>query len=70
MPDNNGYRKQFYDWLLTLDTHIKWFLEKKVQKMDSLDENKQAYLSKYADEEDINAVVEMFWHIRSRLSAP
>jgi len=38
--------------------------------MDSLDENKQAYLSKYADEEDINAVVEMFWHIRSRLSAP
>jgi len=29
VPDNNGYRKQFYDWLLTLDTHIKWFLEKK-----------------------------------------
>ena len=28
IPDNNNYRQQFYQWLLTLDTHIKWLLEK------------------------------------------
>lgn len=28
IPDNDGYKKQFYNWLLTLDTHIKWFVEK------------------------------------------
>ena len=29
IPDNNGYKKQFYAWLITLNTHIKWFLEKR-----------------------------------------
>ena len=29
IPDNNGYKRLFYAWLLALDTHIKWFLEKK-----------------------------------------
>ena len=71
LPDNNGYRKQFYAWLLTLDTHIKWMLEKKVDAIDThLDENKATYLKKYADEDDVGTVVEMFWHIRNRLSAP
>ena len=35
-----------------------------------LSENKNAYLKKHADEDDVQTVVEMFWHIRNRLSAP
>ena len=27
-PDNNNYSQQFLNWLKTLNTHIKWFLEK------------------------------------------
>lgn len=38
--------------------------------MDRLDENKAAYLKKYVDEKDVDVVVEMFWAIRNRLSAP
>ena len=43
LPDNNGYRKQFYAWLTTLATHIKWMLEKK-NAIGKLNENKSAYL--------------------------
>lgn len=27
-PDTNGYRKQFSQWLKTLNTHIKWMAER------------------------------------------
>lgn len=28
LPDNNGYRKQFADWLKSITTHIKWLAVK------------------------------------------
>lgn len=28
IPDNNGYRKQFADWLKSITTHIKWLAER------------------------------------------
>ena len=28
IPDNNGYRKQFSDWLKSITTHIKWLAVK------------------------------------------
>jgi len=28
LPDNNGYRKQFAEWLRTITTHIKWLAVK------------------------------------------
>ena len=37
---------------------------------DNLNENKAAYLHKYRDEEDAIPVVDMFWTIRNKLSAP
>ena len=37
---------------------------------NELNENKAAYLQKHKDEDDVDTVVEMFWHIRNRLSAP
>ena len=37
---------------------------------DNLNENKATYLHKYRDEEDVIPVVDMFWTIRNRLSAP
>ena len=37
---------------------------------DNLNENKAAYLQKYRDEDDVKSIVDMFWAIRSRLSAP
>jgi len=37
---------------------------------DNLNENKATYLQKYRDEDDAAAVVDMFWAIRNRLSAP
>lgn len=71
IPDNDGYRQQFLSWLLTLDTHIKWFLVKADSDYEkTLDENKATYLQKYKDEDDVKSVVEMFWAIRSRLKAP
>lgn len=37
---------------------------------DHLNENKAAYLQKYRDESDVKSIVDMFWSIRNRLSAP
>ena len=33
-------------------------------------ENKEAYLKKYADEEDVGTIVDMFWAIKTRLKPP
>ena len=35
-----------------------------------LNENKATYLQKYRDESDVKSIVDMFWSIRNRLSAP
>jgi hypothetical protein len=35
-----------------------------------LSENKATYLHKYKDESDVKSIVDMFWAIRNRLSAP
>ena len=37
---------------------------------DHLNENKATYLQKYRDESDVKSIVDMFWAIRNRLSAP
>ena len=37
---------------------------------DNLNENKATYLQKYRDESDVKSIVDMFWSIRNRLSAP
>jgi len=37
---------------------------------DHLNENKATYLQKYRDESDVRSIVDMFWSIRNRLSAP
>ena len=37
---------------------------------DYLNENKATYLQKYRDESDVKSIVDMFWAIRNRLSAP
>ena len=43
---------------------------KKLNESTVLNENKATYLQKYRDEEDAIPVVDMFWAIRNRLSAP
>ena len=37
---------------------------------DHLNENKATYLQKYKDESDVKSIVDTFWSIRNRLSAP
>ena len=37
---------------------------------DNLNENKATYLQKYRDESNVKSIVDMFWSIRNRLSAP
>ena len=37
---------------------------------DHLNENKATYLQKYKDESDVKSIVDIFWSIRNRLSAP
>ena len=37
---------------------------------NNLNENKAAYLQKYRNEADVKSIVDMFWAIRNRLSAP
>ena len=37
---------------------------------DHLNENKATYLQKYRNESDVKSIVDMFWSIRNRLSAP
>ena len=53
-------------------TNYPWGINDNYIKCENsiLSENKNAYLKKYADEDDVNTVVEMFWHIRNRLKAP
>lgn len=46
IPDNDGHRKQFLAWLLTLDTHIKWFLQKKIMEDKALNENDDICIDK------------------------
>jgi len=44
-PDNHNYKKQFLNWLMTLNTHIKWFLQRSANKqLGNVDESKAAYL--------------------------
>ena len=45
--------------------------DKSIIKCESdLNENKATYLQKYRDESDVKSIVDMFWSIRNRLSAP
>ena len=50
-------------------TNTKHYNELKASE-DHLNENKATYLQKYRDELDVKSIVDMFWAIRNRLSAP
>ena len=56
-------KEQIYYWAHMLDEAFN-------KCKNSLNENKAAYLQKYKDENDVQAVVDMFWAIRKKLDAP